>query len=78
MNVFTVQLPPGITRANMEFMGTPRYYTFDFDTSQCSGSFGWDGETMTSIMNQRSSKWRGEFDRRNLQRPCMTNYMYKG
>ena len=42
MNVFTVQLPPGITRANMEFMGTPRYYTFNFDTSQCSGSFvGW-------------------------------------
>ena len=42
MNIFTVQLPPGITIANMEFMGTPGYYTFDFDTSQCSGSYvGW-------------------------------------
>ena len=42
MNAFTVQLPPGIIKANMEFMGTPGYYTFDFDISQCSGSFvGW-------------------------------------
>ena len=76
MNVFTVQLPPGITRANMEFMGTPGDYTFDFDTSQCSGSFvGW-GDYDFDYESEKFQMER-EFDRRNLQRPHMTNYLYK-
>ena len=35
-------MPPGITRASMEFSGIPGHYQFDFDTAQCTSSFvGW-------------------------------------
>ena len=75
MNVFTVQLPPGITRANMEFMETPGYYTFDFDTSQCFGSFvGWGDYDYD--YESESYQMEREFDR-SQQRPHPTNYLYR-
>ena len=41
-HTFSFQMPPGITRASMEFSGIPGHYQFDFDTAQCTGSFvGW-------------------------------------
>ena len=76
MNVFKVQLLPGITRANMEFMGTPGYYTFDFDTSQCSGSFVAWGDYDYDYESERYQMER-EFDRRHLQRPRRTDYPFR-
>ena len=38
-NTFSFQMPPGITKASMEFSGITGHYQFDFDTSQCTGSF---------------------------------------
>ena len=41
-HTFDFQMPPGITKAYMEFSGIPGHYQFDFDMSQCTGSFvGW-------------------------------------
>ena len=53
------QMPPGITKASMEFSGIPGHYQFDFDTAQCTGSFvGWgeydyDYESERFQMEQR-------------------------
>ena len=38
-NMFYFQMPPGITKGYMEFSGMPGHYQFDFDTSQCTGSY---------------------------------------
>ena len=41
-HTFYFQMPPGITKAFMEFSGILGHYQFDFDISQCTGSFvGW-------------------------------------
>ena len=41
-HTFYFQMLPGITKAFMEFSGILGHYQFDFDTSQCTGSFvGW-------------------------------------
>ena len=38
-HTFYFQMPPGITKAYIEFSGIPGHYQFNFDTSQCTGSF---------------------------------------
>ena len=38
-NMFYFQMPPGITKGYMEFSGIPGHYQFDFDMSQCTGSY---------------------------------------
>ena len=50
-------MPPGITKASMEFSGIPGHYQFDFDTAQCTGSF-LAGVNMTMIMKVRDFRWK--------------------
>ena len=37
-NAFHVHLSPGITKASMEFLGTPGKFSFEFDVNKCTGS----------------------------------------
>ena len=67
-HTFCFQMPPGITKASMEFSGIPGHYQFDFDTAQCTGSFvGW-GEYDYDYESERFQMER-EFTRCHRTRP---------
>ena len=59
-NTFYFQMPPGITKAYMEFSGILGPYQFDFDTSQCTGSL-LIGEIMIITMRVTDFSWRENF-----------------
>ena len=74
-HTFYFQMPPGITKASMEFSGILGHYQFDFDTSQCRGSFvGW-GEYDYDYESDRFQMER-EFTRCHSARPCITNHPF--
>ena len=75
-HTFSFQMPPGITRASMEFSGIPGHYQFDFDTAQCTGSFvGW-GEYDYDYESERFQMER-EFSRCHRARPRITNHPFR-
>ena len=75
-HTFYFQMPPGITKAFMEFSGIPGHYQFDFDTSQCTGSFvGW-GDYDYDYESDRFQMER-EFSRCHRARPCITNHPFR-
>ena len=75
-NTFCFQMPPGITKASMEFSGIPEHYQFDFDTAQCTGSFvGW-GEYDYDYESERFQMER-EFSRCHRAWPCITNHPFR-
>ena len=75
-HTFYFQMPPGITKAFMEFSGIPGHYQFDFDTSQCTGSFvGWgdyDYDYESDIFQMER-----EFSRCHRARPRITNHPFR-
>ena len=62
-NTFYFQMPPGITKGYMEFSGIPGHYHFDFDTSQCTGSYvkwgdyDYDYESDRFQLEREFSRW---------------------
>ena len=75
-HTFTFQMPPGITRASMEFSGIPGHYQFDFDKAQCTGSFvGW-GEYDYDYESERFQMER-EFTRCHRNWPRITNHPFR-
>ena len=59
-NTFYFQMPPGITKAYMEFSGILGHYQFDFDMSQCTGSY-LNGEITTMTMRVTDFSWKENF-----------------
>ena len=75
-HTFYFQMPPGITKASMEFSGIPGHYQFDFDTAQCTGSFvGW-GEYDYDYESKRFQMER-EFTRCHRTRPRIINQPFQ-
>ena len=75
-HTFYFQMPPGITKASMEFSGIPGHYQFDFDMSQCTGSFvGW-GEYDYDYESDQFQMER-EFSRCHRACPCITNHPFR-
>ena len=75
-HTFYFQTPPGITKAFMEFSGIPGHYQFDFDTSQCTGSFvGW-GDYDYDYESDRFQMER-EFSRCHRAQPHITNHPFQ-
>ena len=75
-HTFSFQMPPGITKAYMEFSGTPGHYKFDFDTAQCTGSFVNWGDYDFDYESERFQIER-EFSRNNRSRPRITNHPFR-
>ena len=75
-HTFYFQMPPGITKAFMEFSGIPGHYQFDFDTAQCTGNFvGW-GDYDYDYESDRFQMER-EFTRCHRTRPHITNHPFR-
>ena len=75
-HTFYFQMPPGITKAFMEFSGILGHYQFDFDMSQCTGSFvGW-GDYDYDYESDRFQMER-EFSRCHRARPCINNHPFQ-
>ena len=69
-------MPSGITKAFMEFSGIEEHYQFDFDMSQCTGSFvGW-GDYDYNYESDRFQMER-EFSRCHRSRPRITNHPFR-
>ena len=75
-NTFYFQIPPGITKAYMEFSGIPGHYQFDFDTSQCRGSYVNWGDYDYDYESDRFELER-EFSRWHHSRPSITNHPFR-
>ena len=73
---FSFQMPPGITKAYMEFSGIPGHYKFDFDTAQCTGSFVTWGDYDFDYESDRFQMDR-EFSRCHRSRPRITNHPFR-
>ena len=58
-NTFYFQMPPGITKAYMEFSGIPGHYQFDFYMFQCTGSFVSWGDSDYDYESDRFQLERG-------------------
>ena len=75
-HTFYFQMPPGITKALMEFSGILGHYQSDFDMAQCAGSFvGW-GEYDYDYESERFQMER-EFSRCYRTRPRITNHPFR-
>ena len=75
-NTFYFQMPPGITKAYMEFSGIPGHYQFDFDTSQCTGSYVNWGDYDYDYESNRFQLER-EFSRCHRSWPSITNHPFR-
>ena len=75
-NTFYFQMPPGITKAYMEFSGIPGHYQFDFDMSQCTGSYVNWGDYDYDYESDRFQLER-EFSRCHRSRPSITNHPFR-
>ena len=75
-HTFSFQMPPGITKASMEFTGIPGRYQFDFDMAQCTGSFVAWGEFDYDYDSERFQMER-EFSRCHRSRPRITNHPFR-
>ena len=51
-------MPPGITKASMEFSGIPGHYQFDFDTWHNVQVVLLAGVNMTMITKMRDFRWK--------------------
>ena len=75
-HTFYFQMPPGITKASMEFSGILSQYQLDFDMVQCTGSFiGWC-EYDYNYKSERFQMER-EFSRCHRARPHITNHPFR-
>ena len=74
-NIFYFQMPPGITKGYMEFSGIPVHYQFDFDMSQCIGSYVNWGDYDYGYESDRFQLER-EFSRWRRSQPSITNHSF--
>ena len=75
-HTFSFQMPPGITKASMEFTGIPGRYQFDFDMAQWTGSFVAWGE-FDYDFDSESELMKREFFRCRRSRPQITNHPFR-
>ena len=75
-NSFIFHLPPGITKSSMEFTDIPGYYQFQFDTTQCSGSYVSWGDYDYNYENDHFQLEK-EFSRWGRATPDITNNPFR-